>query len=130
MARKQHKKFSADVTARLLILNASGYGEEKARDVSRFRISRESIRRISGWKRLSESFIGQVVDEMAELGWLLFDLNDTEFGAIQLNKVQSWVKLGAARVAHFRKNPDPEGAVYDAYDETFDSDWPFDLDEE
>lgn len=127
MQRKH--KFSAEISARLLVLTALSYGDEKGRDTSRFRMSRSTVRRISGWNRLSVPFMSQLKREMAELGWLFFDYSDTEVAAIQLGKVGSWVRLGSARVAHYRKEDDPESLILDAYDDAFPEEEEFDGDD-
>lgn len=115
-------KLSANATACLLILNARGYSEEKARELSRFRVTRNSIRRISGWNRLSAPFMEELAQAMAEYGWFFLEFNDTEFAAIQIDKVGSWVRLGSSRVSHYRKKDDAEESIYDDFYDAF----PFD----
>lgn len=116
------RKLSPSATACLMILNAHEYSEEKGKELSRFRITRNSIRRISGWDRLSTLFMHELTQAMAEYGWFLLEFNDTELAAIQIDKVGSWVRLGSSRVSHYRKEDDAEESVYDAFYDAF----PFD----
>jgi hypothetical protein len=61
-------KISSFATAQLLIINAALYGEEKSKEISRYRFSRQSLRNISGWGRLSSSFIEDLMGDLQRLG--------------------------------------------------------------
>ncbi|WP_420996540.1 hypothetical protein ACKI2N_032725 [Cupriavidus sp. 30B13] len=109
-------KYPAEVTALLLILNAELFGAEKSREVSRFRISRTVLRRVSGWARLSEPFLSDIAENMAAYGWRFIEHSDTEFAAIQTAKMSTWPKLGHKRLIEKGLLGSSESDIYNAYD--------------
>ncbi|HWK70021.1 MAG TPA: hypothetical protein VNS29_04185 [Burkholderiaceae bacterium] len=123
-------KLSAYSVAQLLVLNAKHYGDEKGRETSRYRYTKQSLRSLSGWKRLSEPFIRDISDEMFGLGWTVIDLSDTEFAAIETRKISVWPKLGMRRVTHLARADDPEDAIDDAYHDMFEDDTQADVDDD
>lgn len=118
MARRRIK-LTAYSSAQLLSINARRYGAEKGRETTRFRFTRQMLRGISGWKRLSELFLSEVSDEMYGLGWTVSELSDTEFAAIQTSKISVWPKIGNRRVMDLLKGDDPEDRICDVYDDLF-----------
>lgn len=91
-------KLSPYATAQLLVINADLYAEEKSKEISRYRFSRESLRTISGWGRLSESFMQELAGDLRKLGWIFFELSDTECAVIQESKISVWAKLTSKRL--------------------------------
>ncbi|USY23960.1 hypothetical protein NIZ92_11565 [Alcaligenes sp. 1735tsa3] len=112
-------KLTAESTAKLLLTNAHLYSEEKGKEVSRFRVSKASVRRISGYGNLSPKFLGSLKEELLELNWLLFDLTDAEFGVFLIAKAGSWVRLGSNRVMAYRRSDSPEATIAELFDECF-----------
>lgn len=112
-------KRSAAATAELLIINASLYGAEKGRDVSRFRISREGLRTVSGWKRLSQPFMDDLKDEFLARGWKLILISDTEIAFIVLAKISVWPKIGIKRLANEGLHRASEDEISGRYEELF-----------
>lgn len=120
--RKRRIKLSAEAAAQLLILNAFRFGQEKGRETTRFRYTRETLRKLSGWKRLSAPFLDDLAEEMLALGWNQMQVSDTEFGAIKADKVGAWPRIGPKRVADILRDMSPEQKIADEYDEQFPDD--------
>lgn len=119
MARKR-VKLGAESVAQLLILNAQRFGDEKGRETTRFRYTKESLRKLSGWSRLSAFFLDELSEEMLGLGWNQLIVSDTEFGAIKADKVHAWPRIGPKRVADLLDAPSPEKAIAAEYERTND----------
>jgi hypothetical protein len=114
------KKLSPYATAQLLLLNAAYYETEKSKDVSRYRFSREMLRRVSGWGRLSSPFIQELDADLRRLGWLLIDLSDSEFAIIVTTKIAVWPKLSTKRLATAGLlNTSDEDEIDEAYSTEF-----------
>jgi len=110
---------STAATAALLVLNTAFYSEEKSRDFSRCRFSRESLRRTAGWYRLSHQFIDGLAEELYGLGWKLIDLNDTEFAMMQIAKIDVWPKIGNKRLGDAGLLGASEEEIFRLYDARF-----------
>lgn len=91
-------KISSFATAQLLVINAALYADEKSKEVSRYRFSRESLRIISGWGRLSASFMEDLTGDLLRLGWIFIDFSDAECAMIMVSKITVWPKLSSKRL--------------------------------
>ncbi|WP_231906995.1 hypothetical protein [Cupriavidus sp. D384] len=105
---------SASQTALLIAINAKLYEAERGRQVTRYRFSHATLRRLSGRKALRGSFLEELGAELEELDWLFFRLAG-EFAVIALDKSESWVKLGSKRLTDHLAMTD--GEIETAYDE-------------
>lgn len=94
---KMETRKSIEDTAKLVLINAKLYGKERGREVSRYRISPLTLKRISNRQALREGFLDKLADELAELGWTFIKLDD-EFAIICSNKIESWVKISSKRL--------------------------------
>ncbi|CAJ0822429.1 hypothetical protein [Ralstonia flaminis] len=94
--KKQHR--SALSTAQLLAINAKLYEQERDRQITRYRFSINTLRKLANRKALRASFLAELEDELEELNWLFVRLGG-EFAIISLEKSDSWVKLGYKRLA-------------------------------
>jgi hypothetical protein len=92
----------ADVTAALLILSVQAYGEEKSKNLTRARVSRKSLLKLSGRKRIREAFLEEVRAHAADLGWAVIDV-DEGFGLLETDSARSWTQVSASRVRDRRK---------------------------
>ncbi|WP_104657342.1 hypothetical protein [Ralstonia insidiosa] len=106
-------------TAALLILNAALYGEEKGREVSRCRFTRQSLRQTSGWARLSQPFLDDLFEEMTALGWRLMEHSDTEFAMVLTSKMDVWPKIGNKRLGAMGLLKAPSEQIFQEYDERY-----------
>ena len=104
---------SSATIARLLVVNVKTYEGEKDREVSRYRLSHETLLRISGRKRnLKDKFLSDLRDDLAELDWVFFR-SGTEYAMFSIAKFDSWLKLSSKRVAPlFNEEPEVIEARY------------------
>lgn len=86
-----------EAVAQLLIINAALYGEEKTKEISRYRFSIDTLRRFSNRKNIQSSFLDTLHGELSELGWYLIVL-DGEYAIINIEKLSAWVKLSSKRL--------------------------------
>jgi hypothetical protein len=114
-------KKTAATTAKLAIINGKLYAEEKSKEYTRHRISKNSLRTLSGRERIHDSFVEELIEEFARLGWHFFEHSDTEFGILKADKVNVWAKLGTRRVQDLieKINSGDDDAVDDEYDRWF-----------
>jgi hypothetical protein len=85
-------------TALLILINAKLYENERGREITRYKFSISTLRRIAGRVALRDSFLSKLDDELAELGWLLIPLG-TEYAVMDISKTESWVKLSGKRLS-------------------------------
>lgn len=93
-------RLSAYHTALVLLINAERFAGDNSKQLSRFRVSKDSLRIASNRKALRETFIAEVVDEMMSLGWSAVDSgsSDTELAFIQTSKISVWPRIGVSRI--------------------------------
>ncbi len=91
------KRRTPRATAQLILINAKLYEREREREITRYRFSLQTLRRIAGRGALRQKFISDLDDELAELGWLLVPLG-AEYAVMDLAKTDSWVKLSSKRL--------------------------------
>lgn len=95
-------RISAEHTAKALLLNLALYGEGKGKDLSRFRISKKSLKTAANRLALRETFVADVIDEMAQLGWSCVNpetmTTEGELAFIQNDKIDVWPRLGVQRI--------------------------------
>lgn len=83
--------------ALLTILMIQRYEKERSKEVIRFRISRNTFKRLSIRERLRDSLIDEWVDIMAlDYDWIVFVHNE-EFIFIKKDATQSWTKIASKR---------------------------------
>lgn len=114
-------KKSAAITAKLAIINGKLFAEEKNKEYTRHRISKNSLRKFSGRERIHDTYIEELIEEFARIGWHFFQHSDTEFGILKADKVNVWAKLGTSRVHDLINKIDNgnEDAVDEEYDRLF-----------
>lgn len=88
---------TARATAHLLLINAKLYEQDRDRQVTRYRFSLNTLRRLARRLALRERFIADLEEELAELGWMLLPLGG-EFAIMDISKADSWTKLGSKRL--------------------------------
>ena len=83
----------------LLILRAhEAYEAESGRSLTRFRLSRKSLRRIGGRTNLRDAFVESVKDELVEFGWALLEVSD-QFALLRLDRVDTWQRIAGGRIS-------------------------------
>lgn len=95
-------RISAEHTAKAILVNLAMYGETKGKELSRFRISKKSVKVAANRLALRESFVIEVIDEMAQLGWSCINTDtmasEGELAFIQTDKIDVWPRLGVIRI--------------------------------
>ena len=79
------------------------YSLEKGKEVTRVRLSRDSVRWLSIRANLKEAFIEDWIEELAsEWGWIAFPHGE-EFGLVDASVVPGWVIIGTKRIVEDRQ---------------------------
>ncbi|MET3124855.1 hypothetical protein AAKU67_004477 [Oxalobacteraceae bacterium GrIS 2.11] len=99
-------KKTATTTVKLALINAQRYANEKNKEYSRLRMSKDSLRRLSGRERIHDTFVDELTEEFARIGWHFFVHTDTEFGILKAEKVNVWAKIGTTRVSDLIEETD------------------------
>jgi hypothetical protein len=89
---------TALVTAYLIHL----YENEIKKEISRLRLSRNSVRYLGLRDNLREAFVADWIDALAQWGWIAFPHGE-EFGLVHASTISGWVRIGTKRVAEDRK---------------------------
>jgi hypothetical protein len=92
------KRRTPTAAAQLILINAKLYERERGKEITRYRFSLQTLRRIARRSALRQQFLSDVEDELAELGWLLVCLG-TEYAVMNISKFDNWVKLSSKRLA-------------------------------
>ena len=91
-----HLPTSSEV-ALLVVLLIQRYSGERGKEISRFRLARNSLRRLAIRARLRDALVDDWVDVMAlEHGWLVF-ADAEEFLLLKKNSAATWTKIATKR---------------------------------
>lgn len=115
MAHKRRR--SPEATARLLIIIALLLAEESvpAREITRYRFSSTTVRRAGRRSYLTESYLSDLAEELAQLGWILLRISSDQFALLRTDKASSWIQVSTKRLnLDFEELPD-EGVVGPAF---------------
>jgi hypothetical protein len=83
----------------LLILRLMQSREQETnREVSRARISQNTIRRLAGRSHMPSEFLLDVQETLLAAGWCLFLIGPSYFGIIRVNKVEGWGRISSKRI--------------------------------
>lgn len=93
----------ANAVAALLILSVQAYREEKGKNLTRARISRKSLLKVSGRKHIREAFLEEVSAAAVELGWAILSMDDG-LALIEADSARSWTQVSTSRVRDKRKD--------------------------
>ncbi|WP_297483273.1 hypothetical protein [Ferrovum sp.] len=108
-------EISANQAAKLIIMNLDCYSEEKDKEYSRVRISKDTMYRIAKRERLREAFVNDLSDELYNLGWHLITHSDTEFAIIETERVSRWAKISSQRISDFLDHPEEIDSEWDKF---------------
>lgn len=88
---------TASQLALLVSLLIQRYSAERGKDVSRFRLARNSLRRLAVRERLRDALIDDWTEAMArDYGWLVF-LDAEEFLLLKKDSAATWTKIATKR---------------------------------
>lgn len=107
----------------LLILRAhEAYEAESDRALTRFRLNRKTMRKLSGRTNLRDAFIDDVREELIEFGWSMFPVGD-QYALLRLDRVDSWQRIAAGRISAelTQAISSPDAFDFDALEQRF---WP------
>jgi hypothetical protein len=95
-------RLTAEETALCVAYLIYLYTQEKGKDVTRLRLSRNSVRWLGLRATLKETFVDDWIEELAtEWGWIAFPHGE-EFGLIDASVMPGWVRIGTKRIADDR----------------------------
>jgi hypothetical protein len=95
-------RFTVEATALCTAYLIYLYQQEKGKDVTRFRLSRNSVRWLSCRATLKDAFVLDWMEELAsEYGWIAFPHGE-EFGFVHASVVSGWVRIGTKRIVDDR----------------------------
>jgi len=121
-------RISSEHTAKAILINLAMYSEDKGKDLSRFRISKKSLKVAANRLTLREAFVIDVIDEMAQLGWSCIDVGtmatEGELAFIQTDKIDVWPRLGMIRITKFVRMRGSLDAVHEVIDDKYDEHYP------
>jgi hypothetical protein len=90
---------SAYAVALLTALNIKKYSDEKSKGISRFRMSRQTLRALSKRQLFRHTFLGEYEEHLSVLGWLFFEMPDGSYAFLETVSVDSWTKIASTRVS-------------------------------
>lgn len=81
----------------LVTLLIQRYSNERGREVSRFRLARNSLRRLAIRDRLRDALVDEWIDAMAhDHGWITF-IHAEEFLLLKEDSTRTWTKIATRR---------------------------------
>jgi hypothetical protein len=69
-----------------------------AREISRFRFSSVTLRRAGRRSYLTEPFLGDLAEELAQLGWILMRISADQYAMLRADKAASWIQIATKRL--------------------------------
>ena len=72
-------------------------GEEVGREITRARLSANTLQRLLGRQRLSDHFVDEVQEWLFRLGWILFFAGNG-YAVVKMDVVGGWVRVSSNRI--------------------------------
>lgn len=94
----KRKPRAASVVAKLLLLNLMFFRDERNKEITRYRLSTTTFKKIAGKLNLRLAFVEAVDDELKECGWLLIQRDEMTYAVIKADTIDNWSRLSAKRV--------------------------------
>jgi hypothetical protein len=88
---------AADVAV-LTVHLAYRYADEKHTNLTRFRVSNRSLRKIAGRSHLREAFLEEWAAALAEMGWMVIWHGDNN-ALIRTAAIDGWARISSKRIA-------------------------------
>ena len=73
--------------------------KEPHREVSRARISQNTIRRLFGRSQFSNDFLLEVQENLLTAGWALFCIGPSYYAVVKLDSAHGWNRISSKRIA-------------------------------
>lgn len=71
---------------------------ESEKKITRFQMSLQSLSRVANRTLLDHQFIQGIISELSDLGWCMFQLDNTRYAFIRQSSVESWKKIASRRM--------------------------------
>lgn len=96
--------------AALMILKMRrAYEGESGRELTRFRMSRKTLRLVAGRERVRDALVDELDEALRELGWLLFE-NGDHYCVLKIDRTDSWQRIASKRIRdELKRAQDPKG---------------------
>jgi hypothetical protein len=88
-------KLSPYDCASLIVSSVKRKAEEKEKKITRFQLSLISLSKICNKKVITSLYLENLSDELHELGWCMFQVENTKFAFIQAASVSNWMKFSS-----------------------------------
>jgi hypothetical protein len=73
--------------------------QEVNREVSRARISQNTIRKLCGRSQIANDLLLEIQEYLLAAGWSLFCLGPTYYALIKVKNVEGWGRISSKRIA-------------------------------
>lgn len=103
-----NKRLKAPNVAFLIVLNATYYGLEKQKAITRYKMVRKSFMLLARRKALHSTFVAEVAVELQELGWQLIEDGSGNFCFFDMSMTTNWARLSTKRVKALRDSSESE----------------------
>lgn len=97
MSDEQPRKPTPFEVEQVLLRLGQTRKEEKVGEVTRFRVSEATLKRICGRRRPTTEFLVELQDLLLDKGWALFFVGDS-YAMLKLDVVKKWIRLGRKRI--------------------------------
>ena len=88
---------TAEETAELINETVPTIEQERGRRTTRFQLSLVSISKICKRNIVDTVFLNNLASELLNMGWCMFQVENTRWGFIKKKSVESWVKFSSKR---------------------------------
>jgi hypothetical protein len=97
-ATDRYHQPSARQCALLILRLMQAREEEVHREVSRARISQNTLRRLCGRSQLGNDLLLEVQEFLLASGWALFCVGPTHYAIVKLKAVEGWGRISSNRI--------------------------------
>lgn len=99
-------------TAIFVLKTLLTYEGETSRQLSRFRISRKTLRIIAARSYLRDSFVDDVGESLRELGWIMFEFGD-HYCFIRMDRIENWQRIASKRIREDLRKAHDQSSDFD-----------------
>lgn len=91
-------KKTIKLLVKTLLASRDDYNKDNDKEISRFRITRSSIKKAADLNQLPDNFEKKLFFEMTKYGWLGFLDFDDNFVFVKNESLKNWARLGSTRI--------------------------------
>ena len=89
---------TAKISAQKIVDAIESQSESKQKRISRFQLSTLSISRICKRRVMPTVYLDNLSAELNELGWCMFQVENTKYGFVRASSVKNWLKMSSKTV--------------------------------